>query len=46
MDEEEQPCKKLKTLLGLLGHDDSDIDEEEIPCLNTNTKSKGGCKIE
>jgi hypothetical protein len=29
MDEEEQPCKNLKTLLGLLGHDDSNFDEEE-----------------
>ncbi len=42
MDEEEQPCKKLKTLLGLPGHDDFDTDEEE----ENNTLSKYKHKVQ
>lgn len=33
MDEEEQPCTKLKTLLGLPNYDDSNFDEEESNML-------------
>jgi hypothetical protein len=48
MDEEEQPCKKLKTLPRLLGHDDLILMRRRkvIPCLNTNTTSRGKCKNE